>query len=313
MSQQELAAANLAAMSGAGAIADGTPAAEGDAGASRRERGDRPRRGRADRAERSDRTERADAPDADAAPQADASTAEPTEGGNPSERAPRERRSRDRYGRDRRERGPRDASASAADGSAPAENAAFVPNSAAPVSAEETPVRSSYFAQPASTATPAEAPVQAFFAGSLAAPAASIQEAQRTDTSAAVEQAPPEAAPVAVAALAALTARSEPVVPARAASPAAAPTAPKAAGLPRVQAYALPIDAMNQVAQSSGLEWVNSNPEKVAQVQAAIAAEPRPVHVPRVIPPVVVVNEGPLVLVETRKDLRSVTLPFETT
>jgi ribonuclease E len=60
---------------------------------------------------------------------------------------------------------------------------------------------------------------------------------------------------------------------------------------------------MQAVAQSSGLEWVNSNPERIAAVQAAIAAEPKPVHVPRERPPLVVVEEGPLVLVETRKDL----------
>jgi ribonuclease E len=60
---------------------------------------------------------------------------------------------------------------------------------------------------------------------------------------------------------------------------------------------------MQAVAQSSGLEWVNSNPERVAAVQAAIAAEPKPVHVPRERPPLVILDEGPLVLVETRKDL----------
>ena len=49
----------------------------------------------------------------------------------------------------------------------------------------------------------------------------------------------------------------------------------------------------------------------VAVVQAAIAAEPKPVHVPRERPPVVAVDEGPLVLVETRRDLRDLTLPFE--
>jgi ribonuclease E len=51
----------------------------------------------------------------------------------------------------------------------------------------------------------------------------------------------------------------------------------------------------------------------VAAVQAAIAAEPKPVHVPRVRPPVTVLDEGPLVLVETQRDLRDLKLPFETT
>lgn len=60
---------------------------------------------------------------------------------------------------------------------------------------------------------------------------------------------------------------------------------------------------LHAIAQGSGLEWVNSDADRVAAVQAAIAAEPKPVHVPRERPPVVVMDEGPLVLVETRKDL----------
>jgi ribonuclease E len=73
--------------------------------------------------------------------------------------------------------------------------------------------------------------------------------------------------------------------------------------MPRVQSFTLPVADMQAVAQSSGLEWVNSNPERIAAVQAAIAAEPKPVHIPRERPPVVILDEGPLVLVETRKDL----------
>jgi ribonuclease E len=73
--------------------------------------------------------------------------------------------------------------------------------------------------------------------------------------------------------------------------------------MPRVQSFILPVADMQAVAQSSGLEWVNSNPERIAAVQAAIAAEPKPVHIPRERPPVVILDEGPLVLVETRKDL----------
>ncbi|MBL8289923.1 MAG: hypothetical protein JNL85_18200, partial [Rubrivivax sp.] len=41
------------------------------------------------------------------------------------------------------------------------------------------------------------------------------------------------------------------------------------------------------------------------------AAEPAPVRVPREPKPPVVVEEGPLVLVETRKDLSQIRLPFE--
>jgi ribonuclease E len=81
--------------------------------------------------------------------------------------------------------------------------------------------------------------------------------------------------------------------------------------MPRVQPFTLPVDALQQVAASSGLQWVNSDADKVAAVQAAIAAEPQPVHVPRERPPAVVLDEGPLVLVETRRDLAAMTLPFE--
>ncbi|HBH39666.1 MAG TPA: hypothetical protein DDX06_14920, partial [Curvibacter sp.] len=73
----------------------------------------------------------------------------------------------------------------------------------------------------------------------------------------------------------------------------------------------LPLTDLIQVASSSGLQWVNSDADKVAAVQAAIAAEPKPVHVPRERPAPVVIDEGPLILVETRKDLREMKLPFE--
>jgi ribonuclease E len=46
-------------------------------------------------------------------------------------------------------------------------------------------------------------------------------------------------------------------------------------------------------------------------VQAAIAAEPKPLHVPRERPAPVVIDEGPLVLVETRRDLSKLPLPFD--
>ena len=70
---------------------------------------------------------------------------------------------------------------------------------------------------------------------------------------------------------------------------------------------------MQQIAQNAGLQWVGSDAEKIAAVQAAIAAEPRPVHVPRERAPLVVLDDGPLVLVETRRDLSAMPLPFEQT
>lgn len=98
---------------------------------------------------------------------------------------------------------------------------------------------------------------------------------------------------------------SAPVVVAEA--PAPAPTPAPAV----VPAYTLAITELQGIADAAGLTWVNSDAEKVRVVQEAIAAEPKPVHVPRERPPVVVVDEGPLVLVETRKDLSQVSLPFD--
>jgi ribonuclease E len=81
--------------------------------------------------------------------------------------------------------------------------------------------------------------------------------------------------------------------------------------MPKVGTYALPIADMAHVASGSGLEWVNSNADKIAAVQAQIAAEPKPVHIPRERPPIVVIDNAPLVLVETKRDLRDMKLPFE--
>jgi len=56
---------------------------------------------------------------------------------------------------------------------------------------------------------------------------------------------------------------------------------------------------------------VHSDADKVRSVQAAIAAEPPATHVPRERKPVALPDDGPLVLVETRKDLAELMLPFE--
>ena len=92
---------------------------------------------------------------------------------------------------------------------------------------------------------------------------------------------------------------------------AAAATTATAISMPKVGSYDLPLAQLQDVAQSSGLQWVNSNPERVAQIQAAIAAEPRPPHVPRERAAPVVLDEGPLILVETKRDLGQLHMPFE--
>lgn len=83
--------------------------------------------------------------------------------------------------------------------------------------------------------------------------------------------------------------------------------------LPKVQGFNLPVADLVQVAQGSGLSWVNSDPAKIAAVQSAIAAEPKQVHVPRERPASVQIDAGPLILVETKRDLRDLKLPFEET
>jgi ribonuclease E len=105
-------------------------------------------------------------------------------------------------------------------------------------------------------------------------------------------------------------ARSAPVV--ERTSPALAPQLAAISTAPATP-YALPLDSLVAVAESAGLHWVNSDTAKIEAAQAAMAATAEPIRVPRDIPPVAAVDDGPLVLVETRKDLSQVKLPFETT
>ena len=90
------------------------------------------------------------------------------------------------------------------------------------------------------------------------------------------------------------------------APPAAEPMAPAAARRPAAAAadYVLPIDSLNAVADSAGLQWVNSDAEKIRAAQEAMAAMPAPIHVPREIRKVELADEGPLVLVETARTCR---------
>jgi ribonuclease E len=80
---------------------------------------------------------------------------------------------------------------------------------------------------------------------------------------------------------------------------------------PVVPKFDLPIADLNTLAGSAGLEWVHSNADSVRAAQEAIANAPKAAHVPRERPPAVVIDEGPLVLVETRKDLSQIKLPFD--
>ncbi len=282
----------------------------------RRDRGERSGEGRRERGERGERGERSERqaerrPNDDTSPvnattesEAIASEgldANPESGSateNNGER--RERRSRDRYGRDRRERAGetrQDAAGEESQGDAQMATAA---EPTAEAQTEDRPAPRSYFerAQQAAAvavtsepAAPAEAPAAAPAPASanMAAPAAAPAAEPTSEPTPAPAQAPAVTAPAAPTA-------------------AAAASAPEA--LPTVASYNLPIERLQQVAETSGLVWVNSDTAKVAAVQAAIAAEPQPARVPRERPAPVVVNEGPLVLVETRKDLNSLQVPF---
>ncbi len=209
----------------------------------------------------------------------------------------RTRRSRDRYGRDRQrgERGePR------RDG-----------QEAQPAPAAEGMMDFELPGQPVQAA-PSDNSRRSYFAPAATAPAPQAAEPAPTQAPAPVAAAPAVAAPApAMPAPAPAMAAPVPAPVAPPAAPAAAPVAASNGALPVVAPFVLPIDEMQQVAQGSGLQWVQSDADKVAAIQAAIAAEPRPIHVPRVRPPAVVLDDGPLVLVETRRDLRDMQLPFD--
>jgi ribonuclease E len=150
-----------------------------------------------------------------------------------------------------------------------------------------------------------------------------------TDTAApTVEPAPQDIAPAESVAPATMTMPiDEPVAERLAESAAAqvavaapapvAPTEPESVPVARsaepirIEPYHLPTDALQSLAADAGLEWINSDAEKIRQVQAAMAAEPTPVRQPREPRRAVMVDEGPLVLVETRKDLSQLKLPFD--
>ncbi|HMN21514.1 MAG TPA: Rne/Rng family ribonuclease [Ottowia sp.] len=167
--------------------------------------------------------------------------------------------------------------------------------SQAPVAETEAPAP-----QPAAEGAPepATAPRSYFTRGRDAAP---VVETEVPTAPEPVVAAEPE--PVAPA----------PAVPAPVAMPieVAPPSLAEPAPLPRAHRFALPVEQLGQIADAAGLQWVQTDAERAAAVQAAIAAEPAPIHVPRERPAPIELDEGPLVLVETRKDLGAMQLPFE--
>jgi len=150
---------------------------------------------------------------------------------------------------------------------------------------------------------------QPIVADAAEATAAVTEAPAEAAAQAATEVSPPAAAEVAE--LAAADASPAAAIAAPAPAPTPAPTPAPAPAAPRAQPFVLPLDDLQRLAEASGLQWVNSDSEKIRAAQAAMAAEPAPSHVPRERKPLVVVDDGPLVLVETRKDLSQLKLPFE--
>ena len=308
--------------------ARGERAPRQDRGDGRRSRG--PRQGQND----NPTDLQADAQFLAAADSMQAAVNEPASGEQPTDdngQQPRQRRSRDRYGRDRRNggRGERSNDGSGeqqafelqddqAVNEPPA--MAFTPDrggesaqlgEATTAAADDAPARRSYFdAVQSPEADASQVPPQAPVAPAATTVTTTVVEAAATavaivsPATAAQAQVPAEPTPSAAVAAAAapVTATAN-----LAQATDAAVDAVIAVSSVSHQAYHLPLTDLEQLATASGLQWVNSNPEKIAQVQAAIAAEPRPVHVPRERPPVVVIDDSGWQLVETIKDLK--TLP----
>ena len=283
--------------------AEGAEAAEGSEareGSRRRRRGGRGGRDRnaADRPAEAEGEHANDLPitseDGVAAPAAP--SPEAPEGGE------RDSRRRSRGGRGRGERGEaRTDGESAVE--AGAETAAPVSESTEAAPAAVRPVTSIVAAEVVETAPVAapEAPAPVVEAVAVAAPAPVVEEPVVVET-----------APVAVAAPVVV----EAPVPAPATAPAPAPVAaPPVVAAPAVVAVAAPFvletDALVAVAETAGLQWVNSDADKIRAAQQAMASEPQPAHVPRAAKPAAAADNSPLVMVETRKDLSQVTLPFE--
>jgi ribonuclease E len=157
----------------------------------------------------------------------------------------------------------------------------------------------------------AEAPRKSYFATTAQAPAAPAASATPGTADAAMPEAQALAAasPAPTPPVVTATAATAPVVVALAQPKAPAP--PVAVGMPKLQPFELPLAELTQVAEKSGLSWVNSDAQKIAAVQAAIAAEPKAIHVPRERPAPARIDEGPLTMVETKRDLRAMILPFE--
>lgn len=318
-------------------------AGEAVEGAARPPRGERSERGERGEGRRGPRPERdvslapAEAADVQAAQPAfvDSQPADGAEGDNAERDGRRRRRRRGGRGREEGAELPEGVQAAEAEGGVVPAEGAVVP---AEATGEPVVVAAADVVGDVATADPASADAPAgegrrrrgrgernrredrdetLEAGVAAEPplpvSAGVQPADSVETEA------PAPAPAAAPVMAYLPAADgEPLPVAAAPEPVAAPVvaeeapAPAAvAATPAPAAYTLPMASLAELAQSAGLEWVNSDADKVRAAQEAMAREPKPVHVPREPKPVVVIDEGKLTLVETRKDLGQMKMPFD--
>ncbi|THU00639.1 Rne/Rng family ribonuclease [Lampropedia puyangensis] len=219
----------------------------------------------------------------------------------------RERRSRDRYGRDRRRQdrenetveGQEDAKAP----EVPSTEVDGVPDATLAVDAQsQQPRRRSYFDRAADQSDSAAT-------SDVSTSVHSAEEGAAESISQPVSQAP-VVQPVQGVASHRVESTEASGVAAEAAEVHA--TEVQAISVEHVhKSFVLNVPELSSVVAAAGLQWVHSDAQKVAQAQAEMAAQPKPVHVPRERPAVVVLDDKPLKLVETRQDLRTQQFPFD--
>ena len=194
----------------------------------------------------------------------------------------KERRGRDRYGRDRRERAPRENDTRPTE-HGPSDDLAALSDQANSVSSTDVHQGSYFDARQSSSPNTAAPSAQANGVSHSSAPETDFAVTQSITATAGTHpssiQAPQVTQEVKIA-------------------------------MPGIARYDLPVDSLISMTQSSNLQWVQSDPIKVALVKESIANEPTVVRVPRLRAAAVVLHEGPLVLVETKKNLSDLSLPF---
>jgi ribonuclease E len=265
-------------------------------------------------------------PDADGLPAADG-----------TERGERDGRRRSRGGRGRRDRGDRgeartDGDVSADGGAASAERISTPDVTTTPVdfdtSAEVRPAAAAaggaasvgvaafaathVEAEPARTIdTPAAEPAN-YFGARVAAYEPVADAVVRAPVVAAEPVSAPIPTPAPPAPVYAAPAAAASVAAAPMAEPAWVSTpAPAAAAAASTQPFVLQTDALHAVAETAGLQWVGSDASKIRAAQEALVNEPAPLRAGRTPKNVVAAEDGPLVMIETVKDLAQVKLPFE--